>query len=413
MANKNTADNELLDDYRWLVGPSARAWLRRVEEDRRDTLAIAQSLRRDLSAGRAHLLLEQVELRRRARDKFADAGSMFFTRTGLEQSTDQVVAAYKARRFEAYDGCVDLCCGIGGDFVALAREKAVATCLGVDRDRVVALLAAANVRRVSTRARTVVADAGEFRVPDDYAWHLDPDRRPQGRRSTQLEWHSPDLAAVERLIRRCRHGSIKLAPAADVPDAWVDGVELEWISRRRQCRQLVVWTGDLAGSPGRRRATLLRAGSLDAEPTDCSIVGRPAVSIAAASSVGRFVFEPDPAVLAADLSGELAARHGLERLAPRSAYLTSDRPTAEPLLACFEVEDVLPFDRKRLKRYLIEHGITRLEIKQRGLEIDPERLRKELQVGGARSGDDGDRVLILARRDKKAVAILGKRVRTR
>ena len=170
--------------------------------------------------------------------------------------------------------------------------------------------------------------------------------------------------------------------------------------------------GELVRSPGLRRATLLHAEKLDDTPTAHSIMGRPGVSIAIASEIGPFVFEPDPAVLAADLTGELAARHDLKRIAPQSAYLTANRPLAEPLLACFQVDDVLPFNRKRLKRHLAEHGITRLEIKQRGMDVDPERLRKELQVGGARTGEDGDRVLILASCDKRSVAIVGRRVTT-
>ena len=34
-----------------------------------------------------------------ARTKFSHAEAMFFTQRGLEQATDEIVAAYKARRF--------------------------------------------------------------------------------------------------------------------------------------------------------------------------------------------------------------------------------------------------------------------------------------------------------------------------
>lgn len=407
----NASQNPSLDDYRWLVSRLAEPWLIRVEEDRRAALTVAQSLRRDLSAARAHLVLEQVELRRRAKGKFADAGLMFFTKLGLEQSTDRLVANYKSRRFTDFNGCVDLCCGIGGDLAALARRTPAAHVLGVDRDRVAAFLAAANVGELSPHARVVVADAAGFPVPDGYAWHLDPDRRPQGRRTTQLEWHSPDLVAIKRLTERSPHGAIKLAPASDVPDGWSELVELEWISRQRQCRQLVAWLGRLAHSPGLRRATLLRADRLDAEPTVDSITGHPGASTATASDVGRFVYEPDASVLAADLTGELASQHGLARLASGSVYLTSDRAVADPLAACFRVEDVLPFDRKRLRRFLIQRGITRLEIKQRGLPVDPRQLRQELRVSGARTAGEGDAVLILAKRGDAALAILARRIR--
>ena len=46
---------------------------------------------------------------------------MWFERTGLEQATAEPVARHKARRFAGRTATViDLCCGIGGDTLALA-----------------------------------------------------------------------------------------------------------------------------------------------------------------------------------------------------------------------------------------------------------------------------------------------------
>ena len=56
-------------------------------------------LRKELSAERVHLVLQQAALRHRARDKFAAAERMFFTPLGLEQATDEVIAQHKAQRF--------------------------------------------------------------------------------------------------------------------------------------------------------------------------------------------------------------------------------------------------------------------------------------------------------------------------
>ena len=73
-----------LDDYRWLVSEQARPWLDRATTDNRSTVQVASSLRKDLSAERTHLVLEQVELRQRARAKFPQPEKMFFTRKGLD-----------------------------------------------------------------------------------------------------------------------------------------------------------------------------------------------------------------------------------------------------------------------------------------------------------------------------------------
>ena len=82
-------------------------------------------------------------------------------------------------------------------------------------------------------------------------------------------------------------------------------------------------------------------------------------------------------VLAADLAGALAAEHDLEPLTAGSVYLTADRPIADLAMSCFEVVEVAPFDKKRLKRLLAARGLGRLEIKTRGVPHDPEQLRRE------------------------------------
>ncbi len=115
-----------LDDCRWLVGPEAAPWLAEAEQLLHDCSAAgvvraAEKLRQTLSADRTHLVLEQVELRRRAKEKFPLAASMFFTPVGLEQATDAWIAHYKAGRFPPSAPVADLCCGIGGDLMALAR----------------------------------------------------------------------------------------------------------------------------------------------------------------------------------------------------------------------------------------------------------------------------------------------------
>ena len=63
---------------------------------------------------------------------------MFFTRLGLEQATDAWVARYKATRFPAGQLLADLCCGIGGDLMALSERGPTR---GVDRDPVAAICA--------------------------------------------------------------------------------------------------------------------------------------------------------------------------------------------------------------------------------------------------------------------------------
>ena len=330
------------DDYRWLVSDAA-PWLREIAQSAGPYASLAPALRRQLSAVRTHLVLEQVELRRRAQEKFSRAEQMFFTAKGLVQATDEAIARYKSRRFPRDVPVADFCCGIGGDLLALAERGPA---VGVDRDEACAILAMANCEALgAAKTRVLVADAREFSFDDVAAWHVDPDRRPHGRRSSQPEFYEPGPDIVDAWRQRCSSGAVKLAPAAEVPESWLEECELEWIASRGECRQQVAWFGALARDVGRRTATIV------ATNAECvhTVVGRGDERAALASAVGRYVFEPNPAVLAAGLAGALAVEHRLSALAIEAGYLTGDALIDDAALTAFTVTDVMPFDKRRLK----------------------------------------------------------------
>jgi hypothetical protein len=399
-------------DHQWLISDAAGKWLATAACGE-PTLRLAARLRKDLTAERVHLVLEQVALRRRAMQKFTLATQMFFTAKGLEQATDEWVAGYKAERLATRTGSwsakarglADLCCGIGGDLLTIGSRGPV---IGVDRDPVAAMFAEANIAAWRAAGRTVqaevqVGDVETFRAGELSAWHLDPDRRPGGRRTTQIVAHQPGPEVIEQLLAACPAGAIKLAPAAELPDDWTSRAGLEWISRDGECRQLVAWFGDLADKPGRRSATVLATGATNHAPR--TVFGEPGATIPLASRVGRFVFEPDAAVLAAKLTGALAAEHGLAEIARGIAYLTGETTINDPALACFEVLDVLPLRAKILNDWLAGRGIGRLEIKKRGVDVEPDELRRQLQVAG-----DNAATLIVTRIEGRRLVIAARRV---
>jgi hypothetical protein len=394
-----------IHDYRWLIGPAGAEWIARateVAESGASAVALAQTLRRDLSAAQVHLVLEQVELRAKARDKFSAAARMFFTRRGYEQATDEVTARHKARRFPTGQPLADLCCGIGGDLMALAERGPAA---GVDRDPAMALVSAANCRAMGVGeageggARAIVADVTTIDLVAFAAWHIDPDRRPQGRRTTRVELHEPNVEALEGLLAQQPDGAIKLAPAATLPDSWSQHAELEWISRDGECRQLVAWFGALAARPAQRLATVLNGA------TAHTVVGSPGVPLEPADAIGRYVYEPDAAVLAADLAGSLAAEHDLAAVTTRGGYLTGDRLVTDSALVGFDVIESLPYHANKVRDLLRARGIGRLELKKRDSDTDLEKVRQELRVAG-----DNTATLLLARVGKSLMAILAQRV---
>lgn len=398
----------IIDDYRWLVSDAAKPWLSLAHDELSldptkqvgdVLLKLTSQLRRDLSANQTHLVIEQIDLRTRARDKFGRASEMFFTRKGLEQATDEQLAAYKASRFPAGQPLADLCCGIGGDLVAFASRGKTH---GIDHDAVTALLATANARVYGFShelCSVTVEEATEFPVGGT-VWHCDPDRRKEGRRATRGELFDPPLEAMDRLLAHSSAAAVKLAPATEAPAAWQQSAELEWLSSRGECRQQVAWFGPLARHPGKRAATV--GGTSGQQRT---IVGVPDQSVPQATAISRYVYEPDAAVLAAKLSAVLCAEHSLAALSPGTFYFTSDASIDDLALDRFEVIDVLPLDRKILRAYCREHGFGRLEIKKRGVDLSPDRLRKEIAGDGKNAA-----TIIVAPMQNQIRAIITRRI---
>ncbi len=389
-----------LDDLRWLVSPAADEVLVAAAKVSGELTTRLKRLRGMVSPERARLVHGQVELRRRGREKFAAADRMFFTQQGLEQATDEIVAGYKAARFAGQERIYDLCTGIGGDLLALA---AVATTTGFDRDPVSGLFAEANARALGHQGVSVrEAGVTSIDLAECDAWHIDPDRRPQGRRTTRVELHEPSAEALTQMLAKNPQAAIKLAPAATWHEGWSEQAEWEWISRGRQCRQLVAWFGSLAQQPGWYRATTL--GTAPGEVS--TFAGHPGEDVPPAAAIDRYVFEPDAAILAAKLSASFAASLKLQAVGAGIAYWTGPSPIEHPLLACFEVVEVLPFDLKKLKSLIRDRDVGPLEIKVRGADQDPAELRKQLAPRGTTPY-----TLLLARSEKRVVAILAKRCR--
>ena len=386
------------DDLDWLTGPRAAAALERLVDRDTRSVEVAASLRKEFSAERARLLLQQAELRRRGVKKFAQAARMLFTPRGLEQATDEVVAAYKAERFPTDGPLADLCCGIGGDLTALAGRAEV---FAADLDPVCARCAAWNCRAVGRTATVSCRDVTESSLTGFAAWHIDPDRRPAGSRTSQVLHSSPGIDVIEALQRQCPHAAIKLAPAACAPEHWGAAAEREWISRDGECKQQVAWFGQLARRAGDRSATVLRSGQRR------TVFGSSASILEPASAIGRYLYDPDAAILAARLVPALAAECGLCAIDLASAYVTGDDPVHDLALSAFEVLDVLPLDVKQLRAWLRRRGIGKLEIKKRGINLDPPRLLRKLAPSGEEQA-----TLIGTRFQRRIVAVLCRRPAT-
>lgn len=315
-------------------------------------------------------------LRRRAQTKLAglaDVSRWLFTDEALQQATAVEVARHRARRL-AGARVHDATCSVGTELAVL--RSTASQVVGSDIDDVRLAMARHNLgagKGDDGWAEVSLCRADALRpISRDAVVVLDPARRSAGNRRFDPRGYLPPLDQLIDVYRG-RPSVVKCAPGIDfeaVRRLGFDG-EIEITSYQGSVREACLWSPELADPGVRRRATVLSRGEelTDRDPDECG-VGPP----------GRWIVDPDGAVVRAGLVRHYGVRHGLWQLDPNIAYLTGDSlPNG---VRGFEVLDELPMREKALRQALSGRDCGALEILIRGVDIDPDVLRRRLRPSG-------------------------------
>jgi len=372
--------------FRTLLTPAGAAALAAAAEVD-DGLTGLTRLRRHYPEDLATLAHLTVGLRRRAASKFRRASDMYFLPEALEQSTGDVIAHHKGRRFARCAHVADLGCGIGGDLIGLHAAAPVA---GIDRDALRLDMARANLALHGAPHPALLVQSDFTRaIPRAAAFHWDPSRRRDGRRVRRGDRFEPPLDVLPALLSQMPDGAVCLGPTTNERDVspWTlnagtwnagtrsagtrsdgtrrDEIDGEWeaISLGGECRAFVLWTG--AFRTAARRATRLPEGiTLTGD-------GRPATDAdpVTPARVGHSLLLPDPAVVRAHLVRHLAETIDAAFLDPHLAVLAADEPIASAWVRSFEIRATFPFSRRRLKRELAARNLGRVQFSRHGVAI--------------------------------------------
>lgn len=340
-------------------------------------LAISTSLRQAYPPELVAAALTQYDLRQRAAAKFARADWMWFTRAGLEQATSERIASRRAERFHPFAHVADLCCGIGGDLLALAGLPHAPHVTAVDRDPVHCALAAENARveGLGQRVDVLERDVAGVGLAGIEAVFIDPARRNERRRLGPGQGEPPLSWCID-LVGRVAALAVKTAPGIDhdlVPEGW----SLECIALGTDLKEAVLWSPAF-GLP-RRQATVIRDDG-PAILTDAP-VDEPGLAIPEA---GMWLLDPNPAVTRAGLVAQLAAVAGARQVDRQIAFLVTDAMVTTPFARRLPVVASLPWHERTVKRTIRELGGGAVDVRRRGLAGDVDAISRRLRGPGER-----------------------------
>lgn len=394
-----------------LLSPKGLALLDSLRDYSEDSaLAVSSQLRsQGHSPELVSQLLTQAKLRAKAAAKFGPfAERMLFTSAGLEQATRLSTAVHHAQRYLAagVTKVADLTCGIGADSMAFAAMGLPVH--ATDIDQTTALIAAHNLAPFP-EATVVNADglASDFAALGVTGIYADPARRTgAGKRIFDPKDYAPALDAVWDLRAQVPAVGIKVGPGIH-HDALPADCEAQWISNNGDVVEAGLWFGPLATHIGRGALLLTDHGGQQGSRAYLGHGPNTQVSACSVpSDLGRYIFEPDGAVIRAGLVADAALDFGGSLLDPTIAYFTSDRLDdgsghSVSLARGYEVQDVLQYSVKPLRAYLKARNIGRVTIKKRGIGVTPEQLRPQLNLKG-----DQECTIILTRIGNSKYAII-------
>jgi hypothetical protein len=368
------------DELALLTIPETVALVERHLGD--DPVALALRLKGDRT--QARLVCRQIKYLQRAREKLPSyyAARCIVPPLAFEQCSSEAAAAMKD-----YAGalCIDLTGGLGVDSLHFSRsfDRVIA----VERDPVLTQVARHNFSLLDVKNITFENDSAEsfltaYRGPKAGLIYLDPSRRGEGGRVFRLEDCSPNVPVLLPLLLEWgERVVIKLSPLFDPDEAIrLFGPHLasvEALSVGGEVKELLI---ELTESPEELQVGVRIAGTgrllFEPQARDERAAGP--------WTEADHLLVPDAAFYKMRLTDALLKRRypHTEIFCPEKngfAFACGIPPEDFPG-RIYRIEERMAYRPKRLKKWLAERGVSRVNLLRRGFPFTSEQIKGALGV---------------------------------
>ena len=373
--------------------------------------------------------VEQIKARKRLKGKlpewYANPDLIMGGRVPAEQCSSEQTARYKRsiikslelrdERLELKSLC-DMTGGMGVDFWYMSEgmEQAIYT----ERNETLCEIARHNFKILGRESVIVrCGDGRELPIPSVDIIYLDPARRAgDGSRVYAIEDCEPNVIEwQDELLQHAKMVLVKLSPMVDLTDVLRklhNVTDIYIVGVKNECKEVLVkatrphplWgTGGTEGCRSGNEVQIHCVDFFADRKIEYAYIYNSSGSAHRVSppplGVGGLLYEPDVTLMKAQAFGSLCQRFPVHQLDYETHLMTSDEFIADFPGRIFEVEELIPFSSKMLKR--LKNEMPQANIATRNFPLSADELRKktgikdggEVYLFGAKVKDMGQMLL--------------------
>lgn len=356
--------------------------------------------------------VEQIEARKRLKGKlpgwYENVELVMGGRVPAEQCSSEVTARYKRSILEGASLC-DMTGGMGVDFWYMSEgmKRAIYT----ERNKALCEIAKHNFEVLKDGKHPEIeirlGDGQKLPIPSVDIIYLDPARRAgDGSRVYAMEDCEPNIVAwQDELLQKAKMVLVKLSPMVDLTDVLrkLKGVtDVYIVGVKNECKEVLVKQAHALGDSLYARGVTVHCVDFLTDKTieDSYNLSDIAEITVVSDGVKSYLYEPDVTLMKAQAFGSLCHRFPVYQLDYETHLMTSDEFIADFPGRIFEVEEMIPFSSKVLKR--LKKEIPQANIATRNFLLSADELRKRtgirdggnLYLFGAKVKDMGDVLLL-------------------
>ncbi len=339
-------------------------------------------------------VVAQITARRQIKEKlptwYQQEQLLFPAKIAAEQCSSEQTALYKQQLVTEEDTLCDLTGGLGIDSYYFSRR--VKQVYYIERFPSYCEVARANMATLGAQNVAVLeGDSTQWldQLPAIDVFYVDPARRGEGnKRMFALSDCEPDLTQLlPRLLAKAPRVIAKLSPMADLRQTLAllpTTQAIHILSVKNECKELLF----VIGREPRESAVPIHCVHLTKQAASdecfvCSLEAEQQAASHLATTLRRYLYEPNASVLKAGAFKQVACQFPVEKLQVSSHLYTSDHYLDRFPGRRFEVDEVIPFHSKSCKQ--LAGQSLQANVTTRNFPLTVEALRKKCRI---REGGD-------------------------